>query len=135
MVSNVTTQVVGDWNSLWLEIDRYTDGMRPNATARALAYIHLAGYETAVSTMDGYTSNENRLAGFSIDFNQMDDDVNIDLALNTVYALVIDHFMFSVSDNAKAEIALLQEEKATALATDLSDEVITRSIAWGTYVA
>jgi len=37
VVSNVTTQVVGDWNSLWLEIDRYN--------------------ETAVSTMDGYTSN------------------------------------------------------------------------------
>ena len=65
----------------------------------------------------------------------MDDDVNIDLALNTVYALVIDHFMFSVSDNAKTEIALLQEEKATVLATDLSSEAITSSIAWGTYVA
>ena len=57
VVSDATTQVIVDWNSLWLEIDCHTDGMRPNATARALAYIHLAGYETAVSTMDGYTSN------------------------------------------------------------------------------
>lgn len=134
VVSNATTQVIGDWNALWLEIDRYTDAMRPNSTARALAYIHLAGYETAVPLMDGFTSNQNRLSGFSIDFNQMDDTVNIDLALNTAYALVIDHFMFSVSNNAKAQIALLQEEKARAICADLAEAVITSSVEWGTYV-
>ena len=31
------TRVVTDWIDLFLELDRYAEGMRPNATARALA--------------------------------------------------------------------------------------------------
>ncbi|MFT5892981.1 MAG: hypothetical protein ACI9Y7_003100, partial [Dokdonia sp.] len=134
-VSNATTQLITDWNSLWLDLDRYTDGMRPNSTARALAYIHLAGYETAVAAMDGYTSNDDRLQGFNINVNQREDNVDLDLALNTCYALIIDHFMFSVSNNAKASIAILQDEKASELSTDLSESEIESSIEWGTYVA
>jgi hypothetical protein len=134
-VSNDTTQLIVDWNALWLDLDRYTDGMRPNSTARALAYIHLAGYETAVSDMAGYTSNEDRLQGFNINENQREDNVDLDLALNTCYALVLDHFMFSVSNNAKASIAVLQDEKASELSSDLSASEIENSIAWGTYVA
>lgn len=134
-VSNTTTQLITDWNSLWLDLDRYTDGMRPNSTARALAYIHLAGYETAVADMSGYTSNDDRLQGFNINENQREDNVDLDLALNTCYALVLDHFMFSVSNNAKASIAVLQEEKASEFSTDLSTSEIENSIEWGTYVA
>lgn len=135
VVSNSTTQIIADWNSVWLDIDRYTDTMRPNSTARALAYIHLAGYETAVTNMEGFTSNNSRLPGFNINFNQMDEDVNVELALNTCYAAVIDHFMFSVSDNAKAAIALLQEQTASDLETTLTAAEIESSEEWGTYVA
>ncbi|WP_179218123.1 vanadium-dependent haloperoxidase [Dokdonia pacifica] len=135
VVTNATTQLITDWNDLWLDLDRYTDAMRPNSTARALAYIHLAGYETAVADMDGYTSNEDRLQGFTINENQREDNVDVDLALNTCYALVFDHFMFSVSNNEKAAIAILQESMASELSTDLSESEIENSIEWGTYVA
>lgn len=135
VVSNSTTQIIADWNSLWLDIDRYTENMRPNSTARALAYIHLAGYETAVTEMDSYSSNRDRLPGFNINFNNRADNVDLNLALNTTYALVMDHFMFSVSNNAKAGIATLQNERADELAANLSDDEIENSIDWGIYVA
>lgn len=135
VATNTTTQLITEWNSLWLDIDRYTRSMRPNTTARALAYIHLAGYETAVADMEGYRSNRNRLQGFNINFNQREDNVNLDLALSTTYALVFDHFMFQVENNSKDAIAVLRDENEANLATDLSQSELDNSIAWGTYVA
>ncbi len=135
IVSNRITEIITQWNALWLDIDRYTDGMRPNTTARSLAYIHLAGYETAVADMQGYSSNRNRLQGFNINLNQREDNVDLGLALNTCYAQVIDHFMFSVSSNIKSNIAVLQNEKADELSDGLSQSEIENSIEWGTYVA
>lgn len=135
VVSNSTTQVIADWNALWIDIDRYTDAMRPNTTARALAYIHLAGYETAVSDMDGYTPNENRLPDFTIDFGEREDNVILDLALTRCYALVIDHFMFSVTNNAKAGIEALYEQKVEELSVNLTPSEIENLVDWGTYVA
>jgi hypothetical protein len=57
IVSDETTQLIVEWNGLFLKLDRYTFGMRPNATARALAYMHLAAYETVVDDMTDFTSN------------------------------------------------------------------------------
>ena len=134
-VTDGTTNLILDWSSLWLELDRYTDGMRPNTTARTLAYIHLAGYETAVAEMSGFTSNENRLPGFAINTNQRSGNVNLAMALNICYAEVLDHFMFSVSNNAKAGIALLYDERKAVLSEGLSASEIENSEDWGSYIA
>jgi len=133
--SNITTKLITDWNALWLEVDRHAYGMRPTATSRALAYIHLAGYETAVAEMAGYTSNSNRLQGFNINSNQREENVDLNLALSTCYALVFDHFMYNVETNIDAEISALQTTKENELSTNLNTDEIENSIAWGTYVA
>lgn len=133
--SEETVQLITQWNDLWLVLDRYTDGLRPNTTARALAYIHLAGYETAVSDMEGYGSTRNQLQGFDLDQDDRADNVDRNLALNTCYALVFDHFMFSVSNNAKAGIATLENEIAQELYENLSQEEIEDSEEWGALVA
>ncbi|MBW1296457.1 vanadium-dependent haloperoxidase [Aquimarina litoralis] len=135
VVSDKTTKLSTDWNKLWLELDRYTSGMRPNATARALAYIHLAAYETAVADMDGYTSNRNRLSDFNLNPNERADNVDLDLALSTCYALVFDHFMYNVESSIKAGINQLKESKENELSVGLTENVIENSIEWGTYVA
>lgn len=133
--SEETVQLITQWNDLWLVLDRYTDGLRPNTTARALAYIHLAGYETAVSDMEGYGSTRNQLQGFDLDQDDRADNVDRNLALNTCYALVFDHFMFSVTNNAKAGIATLENEIAQELYENLSQEEIEDSEEWGALVA
>jgi hypothetical protein len=134
-ITDVTTQTITEWNDLWLELDRYATGMRPNATARALAYIHLAAYETAVATMDGYSSNTNRLQGFNINFNRREADVDLNLALNACYARVMDHFMYNVQADIDDKIDILLAEKQAALSQELSNNVIQNSIEWGNYVA
>ncbi|WP_036154572.1 vanadium-dependent haloperoxidase [Maribacter forsetii] len=133
--SEETVQLISDWNDLWLVLDRYTNGLRPNTTARALAYIHLAGYETAVADMDGYGSTRNQLQGFNLDQDDRPANVDRNLALNTCYALVFDHFMFSVSNNAKSGIATLENEMAEELSENLSQEEIEDSEEWGALVA
>ncbi|MEM7187849.1 MAG: vanadium-dependent haloperoxidase [Bacteroidota bacterium] len=134
-LASTTTQLIADWNTLWLEIDRYTSGMRPNATARALAYIHLAAYETAVADMNGYTSNRNRLEGFNINLDRRGNNVNLMLALNTTYAAVFEHFMFSVSNGAKSGITDLKQQYESELFANLSSSEIEQSLEWGDYVA
>ena len=93
-LTDETSQLIVDWSDMWVSVDQFTNGMRPNSVTRSLAYIHLAGYETAVPFMDNYSSNSDRLSELEIDFDEMEDDVNLELALNETYSRVVDHFMF-----------------------------------------
>jgi len=133
--SDATTEMISEWNDLWLQLDQYAMGMRPNVTSRALAYIHLAAYETAVHEIEGYTTNTNRLDGFHIDFSQRPDNLNVDIALNACYSDVLDHFMINVQNGVDAGISTLESTMQTSLSTDISQDVMDNSIAWGNYVA
>ena len=134
-VSDARTQVIVDWNKLYLDLDRYATGMRPNATARALAYIHLATYETVVEDMEGYTSNMTRLSGLNINTDERADNIDVALALNSCYARVLDHFMYGTPSENKQQITLLKSEKEIELSDELSNQIIQDSNDWGTYVA
>lgn len=132
---DTSTQLILDWNKLWCELDRYATGMRPNASTRALAYIHLAAFEVCVEDMLGYTSNKNRYAELDIDFSQREANVNVGLALNACYARAIDHFMYNIPATIDNKIALLNQEKQLVLSENVSEEVVLNSIDWGNYVA
>jgi len=71
LVSEVDNTVAIEWMNLFLEIERYAGGMRPNASARAIAYINLAAYETAVPGMPNYLSNSRQLQGLNIQGNNL----------------------------------------------------------------
>ncbi|MFT5849095.1 vanadium-dependent haloperoxidase [Psychroserpens sp.] len=133
--TDATTQLILDWNNVWQSVDRYSYGMRPTATSRALAYIHLAAYETSVSEMANFSSNESRLQGFSINENQRPDIMDLDIALNACYARVMNHFMHNISGDLSASFDLLEDEKESVLSQDLSTEIIENSREWGNYVA
>lgn len=134
-VTDETTVLISEWNDLWISVDQFTNGMRPNSVTRALAYIHLTGYETAVPFMDNYSSNEDRFNNFNINENNFDDSVNLNLALNTAYALAIDHFMHSLNRGVRQDISEFQEEKEEELTQGLSQNEIENSEDWGRYVA
>ncbi len=134
-VSDIKTQLVIDWNNLWLELDRYATGMRPNATARALAYIHLAAYETVVDDMDGYISNMTRLPEINIDSSQRPSEINLTLALNSCYSEVFNHFMYGTSSEVKAQIGVFETEKEAELSEGVSNQIVEDSKEWGNYIA
>ena len=96
IVASLSNEIVFRWTELLLELERYAAGMRPNASARALAYIHLAAYETVVPGMEGYSSATERLNGVNIRGEEMPDQVHWELALNACYADVLDHFLLNL---------------------------------------
>lgn len=134
-LSDKTTTLISDWLTLLLDLDQHTTGMRPNATARSLAYINLAAYETAVFNMDDYASNENKLRGLRINENERANNIDVNIALNTCYAEVLSHFMYNVTDGVDAKISQLESSKVASLSVDVSNEIVADSKEWGSYIA
>lgn len=135
VTTDITTQVILDWNQLWCKLDRYATGMRPNATTRALAYIHLAAFEVCVEDMTSYTSNKDRYTALDIDFSQRQPNVNIAIALNACYATAIDHFMYNIQSDIDSEIDVLRQQKEAELTQGIPEDVVLNSQDWGNYVA
>jgi hypothetical protein len=129
------SEILTDWNDLFLKLDRYAYGMRPNATARAIAYINLAAYETAVPKMRDLRSNSQNLDGLEIERQEAPRNFKLELALNACYADVLDHFMLNVSNNVKDEIEELELVKEEELSRGEQQRVIRDSREWGAYVA
>ena len=134
-VASINNQIVNEWTDLMLELERYAGGMRPNASARALAYIHLATYETAVPGMRDFVSNSERLEGLNISRQEVPRKVNWEIALNACYADVIDHFLINVPASLKTQISELEEEQEDKLSRNQSNNLIEDSKEWGAYVA
>lgn len=141
------TEVVTEWMDLFLELDRYATGMRPNATARAIAYINMAAYETALPEMRGYQSNDEIYDNLVIDDNYDERNLDISIALNEAYSIVIDHFILHLPDDKRASIETQREEILSDLTrsnnngrggnnnNNNDDEEVEESEEWGAYVA
>ncbi len=134
-LTDLTHEVSTEWADLFLTVDRYAYGMRPNATARAIAYINLAAYETAAPFMRSYETTSRKFQDLKIDQRRARKKIDIEVALNAVYADVLDHFMTNVDNGAKAGIATLEASLQNEFQEDLSTEEVQNSTAWGAYVA
>ena len=134
---STNNEVVQDWTELLLEIERDAAGMRPNATARALAYIYLASYETAVPGMHNKKSNTERLQGLEIDRQHKKGKgrINWEIALNKAFATTLDHFLINVPNSAKTQIEDLEDSLEDELSENISNQEVDKSKEWGEYVA
>lgn len=129
------SEIILQWMELWLELDRYAEGMRPNATARALAYINLAAFETTLPAMPDFVSNTTLLEGLELTDVAEDQEINWAIALNACYADVFDHFLLNVPSDYMAKIATLESTLATSLSTNVDATEVTQSKAWGASIA
>lgn len=133
-VSKISSEVTLAWSNLFLELDRYVTGMRPTSTARAIAYINLAAYETAVPGMTGFQSTDSSIPGLRINDNRTR-GIDYELALNACYADVMDHFLITMPDNYRAMIASLETATEESLLDSLNQDVLEASQNWGATVA
>jgi len=131
-LSNVVAQ---SWMSLLLEVERYARGMRPNASARAIAYINLAAYETLNPAMRNLSSNSSRIPEFELNGNLSPNEIDWELALNACYNIVAPHFLLNLPNDKIESIKSLALEMEGDLSQDLSETEIEASIQWGTTVA
>ena len=105
--------------------------MRPNGSARALAYVHLAGYEVAAPAMREFESNQGRIPGFRLNGQADLRNLDIDIALNTAYADVTDHFLINLPEFQRDEIELLESNLEPSLTNNVNRRVVDASKAWG----
>lgn len=134
-IGKLDNDLIVDWTDLFLELDRYVYGMRPNATARAIAYINLATYETAVPGMRSKKSTKNSLDGLEINSTDLSRNINYKIALNSCYADVLDHFLLNLADDKRNRISALEEKIEDRYSKKISDKSLTESREWGKYVA
>ena len=130
-----STKIVTDWMDLFLELERYAGGMRPNASARAIAYINLAAYETAIPSFRGLNSNVDRIRGLSLENNFNDEQINFELALNRTYSKVIDHFLLNLPDEKRSEIKVLENHISEQYTNTNNSFSLQETLDWSNYVS
>ena len=133
--TELESDVVVDWMDLFLEVERYCEGMRPNVSARAIAYINLAAYEAVAPGMPNLVSNSNKLPGFILSNTLGNKQVDWNIALNACYSDVMTHFLINGPDNQDQLISDLESRIETAYSANLSSTVIADSKEWGQAIA
>jgi len=132
-VDALDNKIVEEWIGLMLEVERYSTG-RPNVSARGMAYIFLATYETAVPGMNGYESNERRLDQLDLR-RPPNETIDWELALNSTFGIVLDHFLLNLPEAHTDKIAIFQAIKEAELSSGVSSRTIEDSKDWGEHVA
>ncbi len=136
VVDRLSNQLIHNWTDQMLAVEQYSTGMRPNASARALAYMNLAAYETAVSGMRDNISTTDKLQGLEISDNQRPSRINYEIALNAAYADVLDHFMINLPQDKRESIGQFENlQEAIFNSNNLTSQVREDSKRWGAYVA
>ncbi len=132
---SLRNDVAQEWMSLFLELERYAGGMRPNASARAIAYINLAAYETLTPAMRNLRSNSSRIPGFQLTGYLSPQELDWELALSTCYKAVLSHFLLNLPNDKGQSIQSLATQMESRLSEGLSETEIEASNLWGTTVA
>jgi len=134
-VTKISSKIVKEWQTMFLTLDRYSTGMRPNATARAIAYINLAAYETAIPGMGNHRSNTELLNDFDINTGAVPKRIDWRVALNSCYADVMNHFFVNITSEKRDEIVQLEAELELKYSKNVSPNIVEDSKRWGEYVA
>jgi membrane-associated phospholipid phosphatase len=141
--SGYSSKYTKDWINLYMDIEKDIPGFRPAATSRAVGYIWMAAYESALPGMPDFISNEKKLTG--LDIPALPKAVNLydwNVAMNAALARTYEHFMFStaiannpVSIKGKASIKDLESNINSELSGKVDQAVFTNSQEWGRAVA
>ncbi|MEL6560369.1 MAG: vanadium-dependent haloperoxidase [Bacteroidota bacterium] len=133
-VSELSNRVIYDWTTQLLALERYSSG-RPNGSARALAYIYMTAYETAVPGMPNFISNASRLDGLEIKSSNADEIIDYNIAINACMSKSVDHFLRNLPSDLRNQITELELSLQTEFSSEVSETVIKASTEWGIYVA
>jgi len=147
LVADFNHSTVWEWNELFLRIDKDAIGYRPNPTPRALAYMGLSTYETAVAGMPSFKSLKNQF-GPELKIPELPEGQKIHwpTAINANYAYLMKKFFSQTSfvegfghlSNADAQklIESLEYGLESKYKAEINDLVILNdSKAWGENVA
>ena len=140
LVKNEDASVPLAWMKLYLKLDRYTQDFRQGPSARALAYINLAAYESVMVGMPEYKSLNTLYAGLSIPAPD-NGELHYPTVVNTVYANLFKrlvpngYFLPSHQSELQFDILALETEFNDRYKPMVGADIHDRSIAHGNTVA
>ncbi len=126
LVSKYDYKVARDWNSLFLELERYAPGYRPGPAPRALGYLGFSAYEACVSGMPEYQSLANLYSGLSVPQVQDGAEYHWPTVVNASYAYLVAKFFPNASPDRFAKIATLENANNAQYQSQVSAEVFQR---------
>lgn len=129
------TEIILQWNKLYLELDRYTDEFRPPISSRSLAYISLIAYETSVPSMEGYKSLGLNYKGLKLPTVPFKDKYELSLALNKAYATAFNYYFKTTQIAHLRKIDILERNIENTLKAELDPKISEISIQYGESVA
>jgi membrane-associated phospholipid phosphatase len=134
-VKDYDSKVVQDWQSLFLDIERYAAVYRPCPAARMLGYVGLAAYEASVSGMPEYQSISIRMPGLTIPQVEKGQEYHWPSVVNAVYGELYKKFFANVRSNDFLRIASLEYSFETQFSSSTRSDVLRRSKDYGISVA
>jgi hypothetical protein len=135
VVSELKNEVAVEWARLYLGIETDLAGFRPAPTARAMAYIAMVGYETAIPGMSQYRSLSDALSIPNLPKLAPNTTVDYNIALNIAYKEITIDMMHSTNASQTNDILKLYESLKTTYTSRVSPDVIKASEDWGVRVA
>jgi membrane-associated phospholipid phosphatase len=134
--SDYDNTVVRSWLQTYMDVEKDMAGFRPAATSRALGYIWMTAYETALPGMPDFISNETKLSGLDVpNLPLPSENYDWNIAINTAIAKSMRHLMPGADDTQLYLISNMEATVNSQLASGLSAEVVSNSKAWGAQVA
>jgi membrane-associated phospholipid phosphatase len=134
-VKTFDSKVVQQWNSLFLDVERYATVYRPCPAARALGYMGWAAYESCVAGMPEYQSLANLYPALRVPSAETDKEYHWPLVVNAVYATMFKKFFASVQPTDLFKIATLESSVSNQLRVGVASETAARSEDYGRRVA
>lgn len=124
-----------EWNQLFLEIDRISDGYRPPAAARMLAYTGMAAYEAAVAGMPEYNSLRYEFVGLILPSIDPTKEYHWPTCVSTVYATMFRYYYPNINVTYALKITALENKFLDEFSVGIDPDVFTRSREFGFEVA
>lgn len=129
------SQVVIEWNNIWLEIERYAAGYRPCPTANALGYVGLANYEACITGMPENASLAKLYNGLNIPAAFTNQEYHWPTVVNAVNYYLYSRLLPEVESSLYSKIGALANKNEKLFQEQISQDVFLRSKNHGEAVA
>lgn len=132
------SEVIQQWNHVFVDLERYAQGFRPCPAPRAMAYIGLACYEACVPDMPSFKSIRFNYPGLNIPRQQPTSDYHYPTVINAIYSKLLTDFFGNakgIPPNRFIQISALYNKFKNDYLDEASEETISRSDEYGLKVA
>lgn len=124
------------WNTVLLDLERFTPGYRPPVSGRNIGYIGLAAYEAIQPGMeDVYNTFDGYFPGLDVPEPISGEKYHWPLVLNATYSRIMSHFFPTAPAAEQFKIFRLESEFSDRFREDVANDVFIRSVEFGRKVA